>query len=97
MPLEYPPKHHLTRDLRMSIERGAGGCAILPIVPEILGENGAVRAGALAVLDLSLHLLGPLARGNVIARGSVLRAGRQTVVVEVALADDSRVEAVWPR
>jgi uncharacterized protein (TIGR00369 family) len=114
VPIEYPPKHHLTRDLRMSIERGAGGCAILPIVPEILGENGAVRAGALAVLvdlycgglaletaqpnwlatlDLSLHLLRPLARGNVVARGSVLRAGRQTVVVEVALTDDSRVEA----
>jgi len=37
--VEYPPKQHLTRDLRMSIERGAdGGRAILPIVPEILGE-----------------------------------------------------------
>ncbi len=115
MPVEYPPKHHLTRDLRMSIERGAdGGCAILPIVSEILGESGAVRAGALAVLvdlycgglaleiahpswlatlDLSLHLLRPLSRGSVVARGSVLRAGRQTVVVEVALSDETGLEA----
>jgi hypothetical protein len=37
VPAEYPPKQHLTRDLRISIERGeAGGCALLPIVPEIL-------------------------------------------------------------
>jgi hypothetical protein len=47
----------------------------------------------LATLDLSLHLLRPLARGNVVARGSVLRAGRQTVVVEVSLRDDAGAEA----
>ena len=115
MPAEYPPKQHLTRDLRISIERSeAGGHALLPIVPEILTDQGSVCAGALAVLvdlycgglalevaqpswlatlDLSLHLLRPLARGHVVARGSVLRAGRQTVVVEVALRDDEGGEA----
>jgi uncharacterized protein (TIGR00369 family) len=47
----------------------------------------------LATLDLSLHLTAPLTCGEVIARGSVLRAGRQTVVLEVAIANDSGVEA----
>jgi uncharacterized protein (TIGR00369 family) len=115
VPVEYPPKLHLTRDLRMSIERGAdGGRARLPIVPEILTDRGSVCAGALAVLvdlycgglaletaqpnwlatlDLSMHLLRPLERGQVVARGSVLRAGRQTVVVEVRLCDDAGGEA----
>ena len=105
----------MMRDLRMSIERAeGGGRAILPIVPEILSDQGAVCAGALATLvdvycgglaldvaqpnwlatlDLSLHLLRPLVRGSVVARGSVLRAGRQTVVLEVALEDDAGVEA----
>jgi len=105
----------MTRDLRIAIERGAGGSrAIMPIVPEILSDRGAVCAGALATLvdmycgglalevadpnwlatlDLSLHLTAPLTRGNVIARGSVLRAGRQTVVLEVSLADDAGAEA----
>ena len=115
MPVEYPPAQHLTRDLRISIERGeGGGRAILPIVPEILSDRGSVCAGALAVLvdmycgglaldtahpswlatlDLSLHLVRPLERGDVVARGSVLRAGRQTVVVEVSLRDDAGAEA----
>ena len=105
----------MTRDLRISIERGeGGGHALLPIVPEILTDRGSVCAGALAVLvdlycgglaldvanpswlatlDMSLHLLRPLERGSVVARGSVLRAGRQTVVVEVGLRDDAGAEA----
>jgi uncharacterized protein (TIGR00369 family) len=105
----------MTRDLRMVIERAeGGGSASLPIVPEILTDQGAVCAGALATLvdvycgglaldvahpnwlatlDLSLHLLRPFTKGNVVARGAVLRAGRQTVVLEVALADDAGVEA----
>ncbi|MBM4335282.1 MAG: hypothetical protein FJ108_05115 [Deltaproteobacteria bacterium] len=112
---EYPPKHHMTRDLRMTMSREAGGgFARLQIVPEILEERGAVRAGVLATLvdvycgglaleiaepnwlatlDLSLHLGRPLSRGHVVARGSVLRAGRQTIVLEVALADDAGTEA----
>ncbi len=105
----------MMRDLRMSIARAeGGGHALLPIVPEILTDQGGVCAGALATLvdvycgglaleaahpnwlatlDLSLHLLAPLERGNVVARGSVLRAGRQTVVLEVSLADDAGGEA----
>jgi uncharacterized protein (TIGR00369 family) len=104
----------MTRDLRMTISRESGGFASLPIVPEILEERGAVRAGVLATLvdvycgglaleiaepnwlatlDLSLHLCRPLSRGHVVARGSVLRAGRQTIVLEVALADDAGTEA----
>lgn len=101
----------MTRDLRLSIERGASGnLARMPIVPEILTERGSVSAGALstlvdllcgslaielahpnwlATLDLSLHLLGPLRRGSVVARGSVLRAGKQTVVLEVVMEDDA--------
>jgi len=105
----------MTRDLRIAIERGEGGSrAIMPIVPEILCDRGAVCAGALATLvdmylgglaleiahpswlatlDLSLHLTAPLTRGNVIVRGSVLRAGRQTVVLEGTLSDDAGLEA----
>lgn len=105
----------MTRDLHMVIERSeGGGLASMPIVPEILSEQGAVCAGALATLvdiycgglaldvahpnwlatlDLSLHLLRPLVKGNVVARGSVLRAGRQTVVLEVVLSDDAGTEA----
>jgi len=105
----------MVRDLRIAIERSEGkSTAILPIVPEILSDQGAVRAGVLATvvdmycgglalevahpkwlatLDLSLHLLRPLTGGNVFARGSVLRAGRQTVVLEVALTDDAGAES----
>jgi acyl-coenzyme A thioesterase PaaI-like protein len=51
VPNEYPPKHHMTRDLRMTIVREeGGGFASLPIVPEIFEERGAVRAGVLATL-----------------------------------------------
>ncbi|MGH2898437.1 MAG: PaaI family thioesterase [Solirubrobacteraceae bacterium] len=115
MPTEYPPPHHMVRDLRIAIERSPGmNTAILPVVPEILSDQGSVRAGVLATmvdmlcgglaletahptwlatLDLSLHLLAPLTQGNVFARGTVLRAGRQTVVLEVALADDAGTPA----
>lgn len=101
----------MVRDLRIAIERGGGVTrAVMPIVPEVLSDQGSVRAGVLATfvdmvcggmayevaqpnwlatLDLSLHLLRPLTRGNVLARGSVLRAGRQTVVLEAALTDDA--------
>ena len=80
--------------------------AWLPIVPEVCGDDGGVRAGAVATLvdtvggglaaavtqpdwiataDLSLHLTAAPADGSVVATARVLRAGRTTVVLEVAL------------
>lgn len=118
MPAEYPPPHHLTRDLRLRIEREPGERAIargsMPIVPEIQDARGGVCAGALATLvdmhlgslaieatqpdwlatlDLSLHLARPLTGKSVETRGAVLRAGRQTVALESAFADDSGPDA----
>jgi uncharacterized protein (TIGR00369 family) len=48
----YPPERHLLRDLRLESERLADGrrMAVLPVVPEVLDDTGAVRAGAIATL-----------------------------------------------
>jgi uncharacterized protein (TIGR00369 family) len=48
----YPPDRHLLRDLRLAFDHSEADMsrAWLPIVPEICGDDGAVRAGALAVL-----------------------------------------------
>jgi len=55
VPSEYPPKHHLTRDLRLRIERGVGESrAVMPIVREIQDGRGAAGAGALATL-IDMH------------------------------------------
>jgi uncharacterized protein (TIGR00369 family) len=54
--INYPPDHHLLRDLRLTFEHGdpAGGesasRAWMPVVPELCTPDGAVRAGALATL-----------------------------------------------
>jgi uncharacterized protein (TIGR00369 family) len=48
----YPPERHLLRDLRLSFDQGDDGSPVasMPVVPEICGDDGAVRAGALATL-----------------------------------------------
>ena len=47
----YPPDRHLLRDLRLSFDdSGEGSRAWLPVVPELCGDDGALRAGALATL-----------------------------------------------
>lgn len=48
---DYPPPHHVLRDLRLATERTDDGWAITtaPVVDEIC-RHGAVRAGALAAL-----------------------------------------------
>ena len=115
MTSEYPPPHHLTRDLRLRIERVDGrSVASMPIVPEVLDASGGVGVGPLATLvdmvagslameaaqpgwlatlDLSLHLARPLTGKTVEASGTVLRAGRQTVALEVMLASDASGDA----
>jgi len=53
MTAAYPPARHLLRDLRLRFEHDdAGGRsrAWLPVVPEVCGADGAVRAGVLATL-----------------------------------------------
>jgi uncharacterized protein (TIGR00369 family) len=48
----YPPERHLLRDLRLESERLADGrrLALLPVVPQVLDDTGAVRTGAIATL-----------------------------------------------
>jgi uncharacterized protein (TIGR00369 family) len=47
----YPPERHLLRDLRLSFDNDADTPrAWMPVVPHVCGEDGAVHAGALAVL-----------------------------------------------
>jgi uncharacterized protein (TIGR00369 family) len=52
MATTYPPDRHLLRDLRFSFDVDADGSrlAFLPVVPEVCGDDGCVRAGALATL-----------------------------------------------
>ena len=46
----------------------------------------------IATADLTLHLVGAATSGSVEARAHVVHAGRTTVVIEVALHDDSGIE-----
>ncbi|MGH8979359.1 MAG: PaaI family thioesterase, partial [Acidimicrobiia bacterium] len=47
----YPPERHLLRDLCLSFDNPGGESrAWLPVVPEVCGDDGAVRAGALTTL-----------------------------------------------
>jgi uncharacterized protein (TIGR00369 family) len=111
--VSYPPERHLLRDLRLAFDHSepARPRAWLPVVPEICDTDGAVRAGALAILvdviggglaaetarpnwiataDLTLHMTAPATGGTVAAEGRVLRTGRTTVVLEVALSCSAR-------
>jgi acyl-coenzyme A thioesterase PaaI-like protein len=47
---EYPPPQHVLRDLRIEVDhRGASPVVRAPVVPELLGPGGVVRAGVLGV------------------------------------------------
>jgi acyl-coenzyme A thioesterase PaaI-like protein len=47
---EYPPPQHVLRDLRIEVDhRGASPVVRAPVVPELLGPGGSVRAGVLGV------------------------------------------------
>jgi uncharacterized protein (TIGR00369 family) len=48
----YPPAHHLLRDLALEVEHGGDGTsqAWLTVVPELLNDQGQVRAGVLATM-----------------------------------------------
>lgn len=47
---EYPPPQHLLRDLHLEVDqREALPSVRVPVVPELLGPSGAVRAGVLGV------------------------------------------------
>jgi uncharacterized protein (TIGR00369 family) len=55
MSTTYPPDRHLLRDLRLRFEHDDApgdrtSRAWLPVVPELFANDGAVRAGALAIL-----------------------------------------------
>ena len=48
----YPPERHLLRDLQLTFDHSSVSTshAWMPVVPEICGADGAVRAGALTTL-----------------------------------------------
>jgi uncharacterized protein (TIGR00369 family) len=48
----YPPERHLLRDLQLTFDHSSASTsrAWMPVVPEICGEDGAVRTGALTTL-----------------------------------------------
>src|SRR3954447_7274836 len=53
MPVDYPPEHHLLRDLRFTFEHDDAALrsrAWMPIVPEMCTDLGQARIGALATL-----------------------------------------------
>jgi acyl-coenzyme A thioesterase PaaI-like protein len=46
----YPPERHLLRDLHLEIDRRKGPLQVrAPVVPELLGPDGSVGAGALGI------------------------------------------------
>jgi uncharacterized protein (TIGR00369 family) len=51
MAATYPPDEHLLRDLRFRFDEGDDAShAWMPVVPEVCGDDGSVRIGALATL-----------------------------------------------
>lgn len=73
---------------------GHARAGALATLVDVIGGGLAASAAApswIATADLTLHVVGGAAPGAVVeARGTVLRAGRTTVVIEVALADDTK-------
>jgi uncharacterized protein (TIGR00369 family) len=51
-PQQYPPAHHLLRDLALDVQHHDDGtsAAWLQVVPELLDDSGRVRAGVLATM-----------------------------------------------
>jgi uncharacterized protein (TIGR00369 family) len=49
---EYPPPHHVLRDMALEVEHRSDGTssAFMPVVPALLDDTGAVRAGAIATV-----------------------------------------------
>jgi len=71
---------------------GHARAGALATLVDVIGGGLAANAAApnwIATADLTLHVVGGATPGSVVeARGSVLRAGRTTVVIEVELVDD---------
>jgi uncharacterized protein (TIGR00369 family) len=71
---------------------GQARAGALATLVDVIGGGLAASAAApgwIATADLTLHLVGAACPGSVVeARAEVLRAGRTTVVIEVALVDE---------
>jgi uncharacterized protein (TIGR00369 family) len=72
---------------------GHARAGALATLVDVIGGGLAANAAApdwIATADLTLHLVGAARAGSTVeARASVLRAGRTTVVIEVALVDET--------
>ncbi|HEX5615784.1 MAG TPA: PaaI family thioesterase, partial [Acidimicrobiia bacterium] len=85
---DYPPAHHLLRDLRLDVEHRPDGSSVawLPVVPALLDDHGGVRTGALATLV------------DVIGGGLAAHAARPdwiaTADLTLHLVDDARAGTV---
>jgi len=77
-------------------EHGHARAGALATLVDVIGGGLAANAAApdwIATADLTLHLVRGAPAGAVVeARGEILRAGRTTVVMEVALVDDAARE-----
>jgi len=77
-------------------EHGHARAGALATLVDVIGGGLAASAAApdwIATADLTLHLVRGAPAGVVVeARGKILRAGRTTVVMEVALVDDAARE-----
>ncbi len=74
-------------------DRGGARAGALATLVDVIGGGLAATAAQpnwIATADLTLHVVAAARPGSVVeARAGVLRAGRTTVVIEVALVDDS--------
>jgi uncharacterized protein (TIGR00369 family) len=73
-------------------DQGGARAGALATLVDVIGGGlaaGAAAPGWIATADLTLAVVGAARPGSVVeARGQVLRAGRTTVVIEVALVDE---------
>jgi uncharacterized protein (TIGR00369 family) len=74
-------------------DHGSARAGVLATLVDVIGGGLAAAAAApdwIATADLTLHLVRAALPGSVVAANArVLRAGRTTVVIEVALSDDT--------
>jgi len=78
--------------VELCTDLGHARAGALATLVDVIGGGLAASAAApgwIATADLTLHLVGAARPGSVVeARGELLRAGRTTVVIEVALVDE---------
>ena len=82
-------------------DRETARAGALATLVDVIGGGLAATAAQphwIATADLTLHLVTAARPGSVVeARAEILRAGRTTLVMEVALGDDADATSALPR